>query len=237
MALGNTPRRETNIAVEASKSYVLGLMFQQRANEDTPEPVDLTNCIVRLVATDPPSRGSTEVLSILATIDQPETGLAQFKFQAADLTLEPGSYAYDVTLIPESGYSTPILKGYIDVGSNTDLDDSNVYGNLNITSDITVIMAEHDSITIEIERVDGMFLVVTNLIEDFSEDMQEQVDAAAASAQAALNSANQAQAYAAEMQEWLDNNGFPFWKGTQAQYNALSPKYEILYLITDEVTP
>ena len=91
MALGNTPRRETNIAVEASKSYVLGLMFQQRANEDTPEPVDLTNCIVRLVATDPPSRGSSEVLSILATIDQPETGLAQFKFQAADLTLEPGS--------------------------------------------------------------------------------------------------------------------------------------------------
>ena len=233
MALGNTPRRETNIAVEASKSYVLGMYFIQRANEDTPEPVDLTGCVLRLVATEPPQRGSTEVLSLQAVIDQPETGLAQFRFQAADLTLEPGQYAYDVTLLPESGYSTPILKGYIEVGANTDLDDSNVFGSLNVTSDITVILDEHDSITIQIERVDGMFLVVSNLIEMFTEDLQEQVDAAAASAQAAQDSANQSAAYAAEMQEWLDNNGFPFWKGTQAQYDSLVPKYEILYLITD----
>jgi hypothetical protein len=237
VALGNTPRRETNIAVEASKSYVLGMYFIQRANEDTPEPVDLTDCELRFVATDPPQRGSTEVLSLIAVMDQPETGLAQFKFQAADLTLEPGQYAYDVTLLPPSGYSTPILKGYLEIGANTDLEDTNVYGNLNVTSDITVILDEHDSITIEIERIDGMFLVVSRLIEDFSEAMQLQVDAAAASAQDSLNSANLSASYAAEMQEWLDNNGFPFWKGTQAQYNALSPKYEILYLITDEVTP
>jgi hypothetical protein len=37
------------------------------------------------------------------------------------------------------------------------------------------------------------------------------------------------------MQAWLDNAGFPFWKGTQAEYNAINPKKdEVLYLITDE---
>jgi hypothetical protein len=234
VALGNTPRRETNIAVEASKSYVLGMRFIQQVNEDASDPVDLTGCTLRFVATEPPQRGSTEVLNLIAEMDQPESGLAQFKFQAADLTLEPTQYAYDVTLIPPSGYSTPILKGYLEIGSNTDLDDSNVYGQLNVTSDITVTWGQGDNITIEIERVDGMFLVVSALIEEFAVDMQEQVDKAAASAQASLNSANLSASYAQSMQVWLDNAGYPFWKGTQAQYDSIQKKGEFLYLITDE---
>lgn len=237
MALGNTPRRETNIAVEASKSYQLGLRFIQQTGSDTPEPVDITGCEIRFVATDPPSRGSTEVLSIVADLDAPLNGLASFKFQASDLTLTPDSYAYDVTLYPPSGYSSPILKGYLEIGTNTDLRDDNVYGDLNITTDITVTMEQGDLITIEIERLDGMFLVVSALILEFEADMQAQVDAAAASAAASLGSANLSAAYAAEMQVWLDNAGYPFWKGTQAQYDALTKKGEFLYLITDEVTP
>jgi hypothetical protein len=237
VALGNTPRRETNIAVEASKSYQLGLRFIQQTGSDTPEPVDITDCEIRFVATDPPSRGSTEVLSIVADLDAPINGLASFKFQASDLTLTPDSYAYDVTLYPPSGYSSPLLKGYLEIGTNTDLRDDNVYTDLNITTDITVEMQDGDVIEIQIERLDGMFLVVSALIVEFEQDMQEQVVAAAASAQAALGSANLSAAYAASMQAWLDNAGYPFWKGTQAQYNALTPKREILYLITDEATP
>lgn len=229
MALGNTPRRETNIAVEASKSYMLGLYFKTPDNT----PVDLTGCVVRFVATDPPQRGASEVLSLAADMDTAEVGLVQFKFQAADLTLEPGSYAYDVTLYPPSGYSTPILKGYLEIGSNTDLDDSNVYTSVNSSSDITAIIEGGDHVTIEIERVDGLYLVVTNLIEDFTVDMQAKVDEAAASAQAALVYENQAEGYRNEMQTWLNNAGFPFWKGTQAQYDALTPKAEVLYLIIE----
>lgn len=235
MVLGNTPRRETNIAVEASKSYVLGLYFvQQSANEsDDPFPLDLTGCQVRFVMAEPPQRGSTEVLSMLGVIDQPETGLAQLKFQAADLTLEPGSYAYDVTLVPTSGYSTPILKGYVEIGANTDLYDENVYTDLNITTDITVMVAGHDSVTVVIERVDGMFLVVSELIENFTVDMQAQVDAAAGSAQDALTYANEAEGYKNEMQVWLNNAGFPFWQGTQEQYDLLTKTSDILYLIVE----
>lgn len=230
MALGNTPRRETNIAVEASKSYVLGLRFVMSDGA----PVDLTGCVLRFVATEPPRRGSVEVLTLIAELDQPAAGLALFKFQAADLSLDPGSYAYDVTLVPPSGYSSPILKGFLTVGANTDLDVSNVFDQLNTTSDITVVMDEHDAITIEIERVDGMFLVVSALIEEFEVDMQKQVDRAAGHSQAALNSANLATAHANEMRAWLDNAGYPFWKGTQAEFDAIQQKREILYLIVDE---
>ena len=235
MALGNTPRRETNISVEASKSYVLGLLFLQRSNQDRAEALDLTGATVRLVATDPPQRGSTEVINLEAVIDMPTTGMAQFRFQASDLSIEPGSYAYDVTMVSKNGYSTPLLKGYIEVGANTDLDDSNVYGDVNVTTDITVILDEHDSITLEFERVDGMFLVVSNLIEDFQAAMQAEVDAAAASAQASLAHSNMSKQHADEMRAWLDNVGFPFWKGTQAEYDAIAKKDEVLYLITDEV--
>ena len=229
MALGNTPRRETIISVEASKSYALGMRF---VDEDG-EPIDLTDSVLRFVATDPPQRGSTEVLNVLATVDLPESGLALFKFQAADLTLEATSYAYDVTLISPSGYSTPILKGYLEIGTNTDLDDSNVYEDLNITTDITVTIGAGDTITIVIERVDGMFLVVSRLIEDFAIEMQRQVGLAADHALDALGSANRAYGYSEEMRAWLDNAGFPFWKGTQAEFDALDKKREFLYLIVE----
>ena len=36
-----------------------------------------------------------------------------------------------------------------------------------------------------------------------------------------------------EMREWLDNAGFPFWKGTQAEFDALDKKREFLYLIVE----
>lgn len=234
MALGNTPRRETNITVEASKSYVLGLHFIQQAGSDTPEPVDLTGCILRFVATDPPQRGSTEVLSLVAELTAPLEGLAQFKFQASDLTLETGSYAYDVTLLPPSGYSTPIIKGYIEIGSNADLDDSNIYTDLTITSDITVVMDQSDVVEVTIERVDGMVLIVENMIDEFTDAMEAEVAKAAASAQSAQNSENLAEGYAEEMRVWLNNAGFPFWKGTYADYQLLTPQAEVLYLFIDE---
>jgi hypothetical protein len=230
VALGNTPRRETNISVEASKSYALGMRFIMEDGA----PVDITGCIVRLVMAEPPQRGNTEVLNLVAFMDAPLNGLCSFRFQAEDLAVEPYQYAFDITLVPPSGYSTPILKGFIDVGPNTDLDDTNVYSELNSTSDVTVTLVENDVVQIVIERVDGMFLVVSALIVQFEQDMQAQVDAAAASAQASLNSANLSASYAQEMQVWLDNAGYPFWKGTQAQYDLIAKKGEFLYLITDE---
>lgn len=231
MALGNTPRRETVIAVEANKSYAFGLNFK------TPDglPVDLTACEVRLVAAEAPHVGGTEVMSLVATSQEPTTGFTQFNMQAEDLALEPGSYPYDVTLYPQTGYSTPIVKGYIEIGTNTDLDTSNIYSGVEVGSDITVFMEHGDLLEITIERVDGLYVVVGEIIRDFEEQMAAEVAKAADFATDAQNSAELSQSYADSMQVWLDNAGFPFWKGTQAQYNAINPKKdEVLYLITDE---
>lgn len=233
MVLGNTPRRETNFYVEASKSYSFGMHFQ------TPDqqPVDLTDCVLRLVAAQTQQVGGSEVLSKVAVSADPRTGFTQFNLQAEDLALEPGSYPYDVTIIPESGYSTPIIKGYIEVGPNTDTDTSNVYPDINSTSEITATLEPFDVVEITIERVDGLYVIVSNLMEDFAAEMAAEVDKAEGSATASSNSATLSASYAEEMRVWLDNAGYPFWKGTQAEYNALTPKREVIYLITDEVAP
>ena len=70
MALGNTPRRETNIAVEANKSYSFGIWF--KTAEGT--PVDLTGSELRFVATENAYHNGAEVISLVAIpmLDQPD---------------------------------------------------------------------------------------------------------------------------------------------------------------------
>lgn len=230
MALGNTPNRETSFAVEASKSYAFGVRF---ITEDG-LPVDITDCVVRMVLTDSPYQGGTEVLSTVAVSEDPSSGFTWFSLQAEDLALEPGTYSYDITFLPPSGYSTPIIKGFFEIGTNTDQDSSNIYENINSSSDITVTMAGGDLVSITIERVDGLYVIVSEMMKDFSDQMAVEVAKAADSASDAYDSAVLAQEYAASMQVWLDNAGYPFWKGTYAEYQAISPKKEVLYLLVDE---
>ena len=230
MALGNTPRRETNIAVEANKSYAFGLRFSKTDGS----VIDLTGAVVRMVIAEPGYAGGTEVLSIEATHSIDSVGIVQFNLQAEDLALTPGSYMYDVTLYPASGYSTPILKGTIDIGQNTDFDTSNEFSDVNVGSEITAIFEGADLIDVTVERLDGLYQETQALIAQFTVDMADEVDAAAASAAAAANSAAEALYNKNAMQTWLDNAGFPFWKGTQAQYDTIAVKKpDVLYLIVE----
>ena len=228
MALGNTPRRETNIAVEANKSYAFGVWF--KSVDET--SIDLTDSVLRFVATENAYHTGAEVISKVAVpmLDQPD--MQQFEFQAEDLALDAGSYAYDITLIPPSGYSIPILKGQLEVGANSDLDTDNVFTDISTGTDIIVDLAGTDVVEVTIERVDGLFMLVKELLEDFRAEiaaaqasMDAKVAAAAASAQIASDKA-------AQLEGWFNSVGFPFWKGTQAQYDALAVKDpNVLYLI------
>jgi hypothetical protein len=228
MALGNTPRRETNIAVEANKSYAFGVWF--KSADET--PIDLTDSVLRFVATENAYHTGAEVISKVAVpmLDQPD--MQQFEFQAEDLALDAGSYAYDITLIPPSGYSIPILKGQLEVGANSDLDTDNVFTDISTGTDIIVDLAGTDVVDVTIERVDGLFMLVKELLEDFRAEiaaaqasMDAKVAAAAASAQIASDKA-------AQLEGWFNSVGFPFWKGTQAEYDAIPVKDpNVLYLI------
>lgn len=228
MALGNTPRRETNIAVEANKSYSFGIWF--KTAEGT--PVDLTGSELRFVATENAYHNGAEVISLVAIpmLDQPD--MQQFEFQAEDLALTPGSYSYDVTLVPPSGYSIPILKGQLEIGANSDLDTSNTFTDVATGTDVIVQLNGTDVVEVTVERVDGLFMLVKELLEDFRAEiaaaqasMDAKVAAAAASAQIASDKA-------AQLEGWFNSVGFPFWKGTQAEYDAIPVKDpNVLYLI------
>jgi hypothetical protein len=234
MSLGNTPRRETNIAVEANKSYAFGIHLKDVENR----PIDITDCVIRLVATQGAQGGGLEVLDMVAVHVTDVAGFVQFQFQAEDLALDPGTYSYDVTFLPPSGYSTPLLKGNIEVGVNADLDSSNVYNSVNVGSDVTAIMRENDLVEITMERLDGLYLVVTSLIKDFVDTVAAEIAKANAAADRAEAGASLSNVYADRMKDWLDNAGYPFWKGTQAEFDTIAHKRHILYLIVDdEVTP
>jgi hypothetical protein len=195
-------------------------------------PIDLTDSVLRFVATENAYHTGAEVISKVAVpmLDQPD--MQQFEFQAEDLALDAGSYAYDITLIPPSGYSIPILKGQLEVGANSDLDTDNVFTDISTGTDIIVDLAGTDVVEVTIERVDGLFMLVKELLEDFRAEiaaaqasMDAKVAAAAASAQIASDKA-------AQLEGWFNSVGFPFWKGTQAEYDAIPVKDpNVLYLI------
>lgn len=229
MALGNTPRRETNIAVEANKSFAFGVWF--KAADGT--PIDLTGSTLRFVAAEQGQRGGREVLSVNAVSDVNNPNMLYFQFQADDLALTAGSYSYDVTLIPPSGYSTPVLKGQLEIGSNTDQDTSNIYGSgVNTGTDLIVLLEDRDVVEVTIERVDGLFMLITEVIKDFRDDLAAAQTAMDAQVAAAAASAQIASSKAAQLEDWFKSVGFPFWKGTQAQYDAIPSKDpNVLYLI------
>jgi hypothetical protein len=231
MALGNTPRTETIISVEANKSFVFGMYF--KSADDT--PIDLTNAELRFVAADIGRHAGTEVLTKVAVPMLDNPAMLQFEFQAEDLALDFGTYAYDVTLIPESGYSTPILKGQLEVGANTDIDISNVYDDVGTGTDVTVYLHNHDLVEVVVERLDGLFLLVRALILEFREEMAANAALMQARLEEALAAAAQAAISAEELRNWFESVGFPFWRGTQAEYDAiLEPNPLHLYLIVEE---
>ena len=228
MALGNTPRLETNFAVEANRSYAFGVWF--KSADET--PIDLTDSVLRFVATENAYHTGAEVISKVAVpmLDQPD--MQQFEFQAEDLALDAGSYAYDITLIPPSGYSIPILKGQLEVGANSDLDTDNVFTDISTGTDVIIQLYGTDVVEVTVERVDGLFMLVRELISDFRDELAAVQLQLVAIAEAAAASAQEAANQALELRGWFNSVGFPFWKGTQAEYDALpTTDPNTLYLI------
>lgn len=228
MALGNTPRRETNIAVEANKSYSFGVWL--KAADGT--QVDMSSSVLRFVATESAYHSGAEVLNVEAIpmLEQPD--MQQFEFQAEDLALTPGSYSYDITLYPPSGYSIPLLKGQMEIGANSDGDTSNVFSDVGTGTDVIVELNGKDVVEVTVERVDGLFMLVKELLNDFRQEIADAKDYMDTKAAEADASAQYAASKAVQLEGWFNSVGFPFWKGTQAEYDALPSKDpNVLYLV------
>ena len=100
-------------------------------------------------------------------------------------------------------------------------------------TDVIVQLNGTDVVEVTVERVDGLFMLVKELLDDFRQeivDAKAYMDTKAAEADA---SAQYAASKAAQLEGWFNTVGFPFWKGTQAQYDAITTKNpDVLYLIT-----
>lgn len=134
MSLGNTPCKEVSIFVEACKSYVFSIHVITQSGLE----VDLTDTEMRFVATAGPYRNETVVLEITGIPVPDRLNGRQFQFQASDLALPPGEYAYDVTLVTINGYSIPLMKGPMEIGPNADGNISNTYYDVLANQDVIV---------------------------------------------------------------------------------------------------
>lgn len=126
MKLGNTPDSRNDFFLEQGKSFAFTLRFYLDTEEDA--PYDLIGATVRLVVSPPPY--TDDVAPVLTSVALPidlDDARVQFQLQAHELDFDPGQYPYDVTLVSANGYSTPVLKGFFNVGWNADDDTSNNY--------------------------------------------------------------------------------------------------------------
>lgn len=191
MNLGNTPRSTTVFALEARKSFALGLQFKTGGL-----PLVLTGSTVRLVVAKPKHQGGTVVIDRDATLVDADLGLAQFELQAADLDLAEVEHPFVVTFVSAAGYSTPVLKGVFAMRDNPDPDDLNVYAGVNPSTNLAVSLESGGVVEVNIASVDGLSVAIDERIVTFTAEAIVLRDQAAASATAAAAAATTASASA-----------------------------------------
>lgn len=157
MTLGNTPARHHVFQLEQNKSFAFLMKFHlKEVVDDVYLPYSLEGAAVRMVVRAPEHLGSEVVLELTAAEVDADAGAVRFSMQAADLDMEPGEYRYDITLLTSIGYSVPVMKGLLVIGSNADEYSSNVYS---FTDPGTVFSIEiHNGATVEVAIKNPDFL-------------------------------------------------------------------------------
>ena len=151
--LGNTPLRQTNFHLDRGKSYAFTVSFVDKFQE----PLDMTASVLRLVVEEPKHWGGANAFPPKTAFEEdPVNGILRFQLQASDLLLEPAEYPYDVTLVPDMGYSSPILKGFFIIGGNTDDDVSNKYTGVDLSNGLVVTMDQGNAINICMDYAIGL---------------------------------------------------------------------------------
>jgi hypothetical protein len=151
--LGNTPPTVHPVRLERAKSYAFNLTFV----DDDEQPYSLEGSTLRLVAKAPRRFGGAVVLTLTAELIDAAGGEARFYFQASQTDLQPGEYPCDITLVSEEEYSTPVLKAVLEIGDNTDADDTNVYDTVAPSEGFLVRMAARDVVKVRVSTATVSF--------------------------------------------------------------------------------
>lgn len=155
MILGNTPSSQHDFYLEQAKSFAFTMRFYLKERVDGVRvPYDLTSSVVRFTVDQPLRFGSDDVLEVFAEELDALNGAIQFRLQASDLDLTADQYPYDITLLSSNGYSTPVMKGVLHVGSNTDEDTSNVYSFSNAGTELGVEIHNGATVSVRLDHPD-----------------------------------------------------------------------------------
>ena len=165
MSLGNSPSKFTIMRLEQSKSYAMGMRFIARDEAQT--PLDLTDCVIKLVAREQKHLGNAVVLTKTAVLVDTTGGLIRFDLQATDTDLNEGQYPYSITLTSANDYSSTILKGEIVVESSPDDNNVNVFTGVNPSENLKVFLESGDVVRVELDNIDGMYRQTQELIDEF----------------------------------------------------------------------
>lgn len=143
--ISNTTNELTQLILERARSFAWDMRFRLGDERGT---YDLTGCTVTLTVLQPPKQGVATVLVKDATITDAAAGNARLDLQSADLDLAPGIYPMSVTLLDADAFSATIVKGELQILSNTDPSTANVYD----TSSMEVLL-KADSITVRVNHL------------------------------------------------------------------------------------
>lgn len=138
--VGNTPKQQTVLRLEARKSFALALWIEDQNGRK----LNISGTEIRIIAKKRPYTDETPnlILNDTAITSNPEVGYARFELQASDLDWDPGEYDYVVTLL-DDGYSSVLLRGVIDLQQNTDFDTvDDQYSGVNPSTSLKVVMRE-----------------------------------------------------------------------------------------------
>lgn len=123
VSLTNSPAQFMQLRLEARKSFRLDLWFRRLKSIGLDiTGADLTLTVAKI--TGHATSQQNQVLVKKATLPTPTLGHARFDLQAAELTLHPETYAFDITM-ESQGFTGIIMKGELTVVDNTEFDATN----------------------------------------------------------------------------------------------------------------
>jgi hypothetical protein len=145
--IGNGPRQQTVLRLQARKSFAVGLWVTDR----TGKPLDISQTEIRFVMSRNEDIGSgTPLVSKDARLMASGLGFARIELQASDLNFRPGEYYYSIVMSDE-GFSTTIVQGVVALEANSDnsaLED--VFNPLTaISTALSIALSEGNTITVQ----------------------------------------------------------------------------------------
>jgi len=152
--LTNSPSR-IQLRCEQRHSFSFGIYFETADQHR----VNITGCTITFTAQQPVYKGYGVQFAKPCDIVDGPNGHAQLNLQAVDLDLAAAQYEFDITLLTPEDYSSPVVKGFLEVVANPDpgyVDE--VYDAANPPSSITAKILNNNSVSVVVNHLAGLVL-------------------------------------------------------------------------------